>query len=220
VLAGRRLATLTILLGGFAAFAPLSMDLYLPAFPNLADDLDTTAAAVQLTLTADVVELVVGQLVAVGCVGTSRAAPVVDGGLCCCIGAVRARPSVLVLIGWRFLQGLSGGRCRHRAGSGRRPDQRGVRRPAVLAVHDAVERCANRCAGRWRRTSCLDGELAADVLAARRDQRRPRGGSMAVAAGELANGAAAPRWATPDRPPVRHPDARPRLRGIRVDGGV
>ena len=43
-LVGRRLATLTLLLGGFAAFAPLSMDLYLPAFPQLADDLDTTAA--------------------------------------------------------------------------------------------------------------------------------------------------------------------------------
>jgi MFS transporter, DHA1 family, multidrug resistance protein len=63
-IAGRRLATLTLLLGGFAAFGPLSMDLYLPAFPHLAEDLDTTAAAVQLTLTADVAGLVVGQLIA------------------------------------------------------------------------------------------------------------------------------------------------------------
>ena len=29
---GRRLATLTLLLGGLTAFGPLSMDLYLPAF--------------------------------------------------------------------------------------------------------------------------------------------------------------------------------------------
>ena len=62
-LAGRRLAVLTLLLGGFTAFGPLSMDLYLPAFPQLAADLGASQAAVQLTLTADVIGLVVGQLV-------------------------------------------------------------------------------------------------------------------------------------------------------------
>src|SRR6266498_712633 len=62
-LAGRRLVVLTVLLGGFTAFGPLSMDLYLPAFPELAADLGVSQAAVQLTLTADVIGLVVGQLV-------------------------------------------------------------------------------------------------------------------------------------------------------------
>ena len=62
-LAGRRLAVLTVLLGGFTAFGPLSMDLYLPAFPQLAADLGASQAAVQLTLTADVIGLVLGQLV-------------------------------------------------------------------------------------------------------------------------------------------------------------
>ena len=38
-LAGSRFAVLTVLLGGFTAFGPLSMDLYLPAFPALAADL-------------------------------------------------------------------------------------------------------------------------------------------------------------------------------------
>ena len=52
-----------MLLGGFTAFGPLSMDLYLPAFPQLADDLGASQAAVQLTLTADVIGLVVGQLI-------------------------------------------------------------------------------------------------------------------------------------------------------------
>ncbi len=33
-LAGRRLAVLTVLLGGFTAFGPLSMDLYLPGVPR------------------------------------------------------------------------------------------------------------------------------------------------------------------------------------------
>src|SRR6185312_9879775 len=54
-LAGRRFAVLTLLLGGFTAFGPLSMDLYLPAFPQLAADLGASQAAVQLTLTADVI---------------------------------------------------------------------------------------------------------------------------------------------------------------------
>jgi MFS family permease len=62
-LAGRKLAVLTVLLGGFTAFGPLSMDLYLPAFPELAADLGASQAAVQLTLTADVIGLVVGQLI-------------------------------------------------------------------------------------------------------------------------------------------------------------
>ena len=39
------------------------MDLYLPAFPVLADELQTSQAQVQLTLTADVIGLVAGQLV-------------------------------------------------------------------------------------------------------------------------------------------------------------
>ena len=54
---------LTVLLGGFTAFGPLSMDLYLPAFLQLAADLGASQAAVQLTLTADVIGLVAGQLV-------------------------------------------------------------------------------------------------------------------------------------------------------------
>ena len=39
---GRRLSVLTLLLAGLTAFGPLSMDLYLPAFPQLADDLGAT----------------------------------------------------------------------------------------------------------------------------------------------------------------------------------
>ncbi len=109
---GRRLATLTLLLGGFAAFAPLSMDLYLPAFPHLVDDLDTTAAAVQLTLTADVCGLVVGQLVA-GPLSDARGRRglLLGSTVVCAIASALCAlaPSVPILIGVRFLQGLSGG---------------------------------------------------------------------------------------------------------------
>ena len=48
-LTGRRLVLLTVLLGGFTAFGPLSMDLYLPAFPQLANELGASQSAVQLT---------------------------------------------------------------------------------------------------------------------------------------------------------------------------
>ena len=54
---------LVVILGGLAAFAPLSFDMYLPAFPQLATDFGASASAIQLTLTACLVGLAVGQLV-------------------------------------------------------------------------------------------------------------------------------------------------------------
>jgi DHA1 family bicyclomycin/chloramphenicol resistance-like MFS transporter len=50
-------------LAAFVALGPLTIDLYLPALPAVADDLMTTAAAVQLTLTGTLVGLALGQLV-------------------------------------------------------------------------------------------------------------------------------------------------------------
>ena len=62
---GRRLtARQTFVLGAATALGPLSIDLYLPAFPELARELGASEAAVQLTLTACVVGLALGQLVA------------------------------------------------------------------------------------------------------------------------------------------------------------
>lgn len=55
---------LIILLGSLASFAPLSIDMYLPALPQVATSLHTTAASVQLTLTACLVGIGLGQLVA------------------------------------------------------------------------------------------------------------------------------------------------------------
>src|SRR3954469_8154741 len=54
---------LVIVLGLVNAIGPLSIDMYLPAFPDIASDLDTSAAQVQLTLTACVAGLAAGQLV-------------------------------------------------------------------------------------------------------------------------------------------------------------
>src|SRR3954463_4751398 len=109
---GRRLAVLTVLLGGFTAFGPLSMDLYLPAFPQLADDLGASEAAVQLTLTADVIGLVVGQLV-LGPLSDARGRRglLIGSTLVCAVASVLCAlaPSVGWLTAWRFLQGASGG---------------------------------------------------------------------------------------------------------------
>src|SRR6476620_4772882 len=110
--AGRRFAVLTLLLGGFTAFGPLSMDLYLPAFPELAADLDASQAAVQLTLTADVIGLVVGQLV-LGPLSDAwgRRRLLIGSTLVCAVASVLCAlsPTATLLVVWRFLQGASGG---------------------------------------------------------------------------------------------------------------
>ena len=57
---------LWILMGtiaGMTAFAPFATDVYLPAFPNLTQDLQTTDGAAQLTLTATFLGIMIGQLV-------------------------------------------------------------------------------------------------------------------------------------------------------------
>ena len=62
--AGRPSAQTVVVLGGLTMFGPLSLDLYLPALPQLADDLNASASAAQLSITACLVGLAVGQLLA------------------------------------------------------------------------------------------------------------------------------------------------------------
>jgi DHA1 family bicyclomycin/chloramphenicol resistance-like MFS transporter len=111
-IAGRRLAVVTVLLGGLTAFGPLSMDLYLPAFPQLAADLHATEAQVQLTLTADVLGLVVGQLV-LGPLSDAwgRRSLLFGSTAVCAIASLLCAlaPSVGALTAWRFVQGFAGG---------------------------------------------------------------------------------------------------------------
>ncbi len=56
-------AWLVIALGSLSSFGPLCLDMYLPALPELPDDLSSTASAAQLTLSACIVGLAVGQLI-------------------------------------------------------------------------------------------------------------------------------------------------------------
>ncbi len=54
---------LLVTLGALSAFGPLCMDMYLPSLPELATSLDSTAGAAQLSLSACIVGLGLGQLV-------------------------------------------------------------------------------------------------------------------------------------------------------------
>ena len=53
---------LVLVLGALIALGPLTIDMYLPALPTIVDDLGTTSAAVQLTLTGTLAGLALGQL--------------------------------------------------------------------------------------------------------------------------------------------------------------
>jgi MFS transporter, DHA1 family, multidrug resistance protein len=53
---------LVLILGSLIALGPLTIDMYLPALPALADDLRTTPSTVQLTLTGTLAGLALGQL--------------------------------------------------------------------------------------------------------------------------------------------------------------
>jgi DHA1 family bicyclomycin/chloramphenicol resistance-like MFS transporter len=59
----RRRTLYIILLGALTALGPFTIDLYLPAVPVLEADFDTTAAAIQLTLTGTMIGFGLGQLI-------------------------------------------------------------------------------------------------------------------------------------------------------------
>jgi DHA1 family bicyclomycin/chloramphenicol resistance-like MFS transporter len=61
-LSNRQRLVYVLVLGALTALGPFSVDLYLPAFPAVEADLNTTAVAVQLTLTATTIGFAIGQL--------------------------------------------------------------------------------------------------------------------------------------------------------------
>lgn len=100
---------LVLVLGALIALGPLTIDMYLPALPSITDDLMTTEAAVQLTLTGTLLGVALGQLV-VGPLSDAlgRRLPLLVGvgvhvlaSLLCVLA-----PDVQVLGGLRVLQGL------------------------------------------------------------------------------------------------------------------
>ncbi|MDQ6709871.1 MAG: multidrug effflux MFS transporter [Candidatus Dormibacteraeota bacterium] len=102
---------LFVLLGGLTAFGPLSIDMYLPALPAISHDLVASESLIQLTLTACLIGLALGQLVA-GPVSDSlgRRRPLLVGvaiyvmaSLLCALA-----PSAILLVIFRLVQGLAG----------------------------------------------------------------------------------------------------------------
>jgi MFS transporter, DHA1 family, multidrug resistance protein len=110
--AARRAGLLvTLVLGGLTALPPLSMDMYLPALPQVTDALHSTAATVQLTLTACLAGMALGQLV-VGPLSDrwGRRRPLLAGMVVYVLATAMCAfaPSAELLIGFRLLQGLAG----------------------------------------------------------------------------------------------------------------
>jgi MFS transporter, DHA1 family, multidrug resistance protein len=62
-LSGRQRLVYVIVLGALTALGPFTVDLYLPSFPLVQDELHTTQAMVQLTLIATTLGFALGQLV-------------------------------------------------------------------------------------------------------------------------------------------------------------
>jgi DHA1 family bicyclomycin/chloramphenicol resistance-like MFS transporter len=102
---------LLVVLALLSAVAPVATDLYLPAFPEMTAELQASATAVQLTLTAFLLGLTFGQLT-FGPLSDrlGRRRPLIVGALLCVAASVVAAtaPSVGILIAARFAQGFGG----------------------------------------------------------------------------------------------------------------
>ncbi|WP_051299961.1 multidrug effflux MFS transporter [Actinomadura rifamycini] len=107
---GKRFGLIAVL-GALTAIAPLSTDLYLPALPEVADDLSTGAALTQLTLTGCLIGLALGQAVA-GPLSDAlgRRRPLLAGMVVYSAASLLCAfaPTVETLVGARFVQGAAG----------------------------------------------------------------------------------------------------------------
>lgn len=107
----RRERLLLAALGLLSMIAPFATDMYLPAFPELGDDLAVSPSIVQLTLTVFLIGLALGQLL-FGPLSDrfGRKPPLLVGALVCTAASVGAAlaPTTELLLGARFVQGLTG----------------------------------------------------------------------------------------------------------------
>jgi len=103
--------TLTATLALLSFVMPLATDMYLPAFPRMADELGTNASGVQLTLTSFLVGMAAGQLV-LGPLSDryGRRTPILVGAAVCTVATALCAiaPNLPVLIVLRFVTGFSG----------------------------------------------------------------------------------------------------------------
>ncbi|WP_235504830.1 multidrug effflux MFS transporter [Exiguobacterium sp. BMC-KP] len=106
----RRL-TLILILGSLAALGPLSIDMYLPAFPDMSRSFDASASLIQLSLTACMLGMALGQLI-VGPLsdvrGRKRPLMIALFAYLLASLACAMAPTIEVLIALRFVQGAAG----------------------------------------------------------------------------------------------------------------
>ncbi|MEV8065342.1 multidrug effflux MFS transporter [Streptomyces sp. NPDC085995] len=110
--AARRASLLvTLILGGLTATPPLAMDMYLPSLPEVTRSLHAPAATVQLTLTACLAGMALGQLV-VGPMSDrwGRRRPLLAGLAVYVLATALCAlaPNVETLVAFRLAQGLAG----------------------------------------------------------------------------------------------------------------
>ncbi|MCG7200248.1 multidrug effflux MFS transporter [Marinobacter pelagius] len=102
---------LLVLLGSLTAIAPMSTDMYLPAFPVITHELGLNSGDVELTFSAYFVGMMIGMLF-YGPVSDrfGRKPPLIFGVGLYAISAlgVASAGTLLEMISWRFLQGLGG----------------------------------------------------------------------------------------------------------------
>jgi MFS transporter, DHA1 family, multidrug resistance protein len=103
--------SLALVLGLLTIFGPISMDLYLPVLPALTDELRTATSMAQLTVTACLLGLAFGQVIA-GPLSDrfGRRRPLVVGVVAYIATSVLCAlsPTIETLIAARFVQGLAG----------------------------------------------------------------------------------------------------------------
>jgi DHA1 family bicyclomycin/chloramphenicol resistance-like MFS transporter len=102
---------LAALLGLLTVFGPISMDLYLPVLPALTGDLHAATSTAQLTVTACLLGLALGQVIA-GPLSDrfGRRRPLLIGVVAYVVTSVicAISPTIEMLIVARFVQGLAG----------------------------------------------------------------------------------------------------------------
>lgn len=102
---------LVLILGALSAFAPMSIDMYLPSLPTLAAEFGASTSTTQLTLSAFFIGLAVGQALYGPLADRFGRKPALYVGLTvyaiATVGCAVSR-SVESLIAWRFAQALGG----------------------------------------------------------------------------------------------------------------
>jgi len=102
---------MALILGTLSAFGPLSLDMYLPALPTLADEFHSSTSYAQLSLTACMVGLAVGQLLAGPLSDVrGRRTPLIAGLLLYTIASILClvSPTMGSFVVLRFIQGAAG----------------------------------------------------------------------------------------------------------------